>query len=39
MAIVERGPSTLEELEEIPGIGEAKIEAYGSAVIGIVNAT
>jgi DNA helicase-2/ATP-dependent DNA helicase PcrA len=39
MAIVERGPSTMEELQEIPGIGQAKIEAYGSSVLGIVNAT
>ena len=39
MAIVERGPSTIEELEEIPGVGPAKIEAYGSAVLGILKVT
>jgi DNA helicase-2/ATP-dependent DNA helicase PcrA len=39
LAIVERQPSTMEELEDIPGIGPSKLEAYGDAVLGILAAT
>lgn len=33
MAIVERRPSGLAELADIPGIGPAKLEAYGDAIL------
>ena len=33
MAVVERRPSTLEELGEVPGIGPAKLEAYGDVLL------
>ena len=33
MAIVERQPRTLEALADIPGIGPAKLEAYGTAIL------
>ncbi|CAB4746981.1 unannotated protein [freshwater metagenome] len=39
MAIVERQPSTMDELEEIPGIGRSKLEAYGEALLGILAPT
>jgi ribonuclease D len=35
-AIAAQQPTTLEELEGIPGIGPAKLEQYGSAVLAIV---
>jgi DNA helicase-2/ATP-dependent DNA helicase PcrA len=39
MAIVERQPSTMDELEEIPGIGRSKLEDYGEALLGILAPT
>ena len=33
MAVVERRPSSLEELGEVPGIGPAKLEAYGQVLL------
>ena len=36
MAIVERQPSTLEELQEIPGIGPAKLDAYGALLLELI---
>ena len=33
MAVVERRPSSLEELGEVPGIGPAKLEAYGEVLL------
>ncbi len=33
MAIVERRPATLDALADIPGIGPAKLEAYGAAIL------
>ncbi len=36
MAIVERQPASLEDLSEIPGVGPAKLELYGSAVLSIL---
>jgi DNA helicase-2/ATP-dependent DNA helicase PcrA len=35
-AIVARRPGTLEELARVPGIGLAKLERYGDAILGIV---
>ena len=35
-AIAAQQPTTLEELERIPGIGPAKLEQYGSAILTIV---
>ncbi|RAY13319.1 ATP-dependent DNA helicase [Actinomadura craniellae] len=35
-AIAERGPATLEELAGIPGVGAAKLDRHGSAVLALV---
>lgn len=38
-AVAARRPATLAELGEISGVGPAKLEQYGSAVIGLINQT
>lgn len=36
-AVVDRRPSTLAELQEIPGIGPAKLEAYGQILLDLLS--
>ncbi|KEF42773.1 MAG: ATP-dependent DNA helicase RecQ [Cyanobium sp. CACIAM 14] len=36
IAIAERRPTSLEELSEVPGIGQAKLSRYGGAVLDLV---
>lgn len=37
LAIGEQQPTTPEELLQIPGIGEAKLNHFGEGILGIVN--
>ena len=36
-AIAERQPATLADLQGIPGLGQAKLQAYGAEVLRVVN--
>ncbi|MFC6878481.1 MULTISPECIES: ATP-dependent DNA helicase UvrD2 [Actinomadura] len=37
-AIAERGPESLEDLAQIPGVGKTKLDRYGEAVLALLNA-
>lgn len=39
LAVVEKKPTTLEALREVPGFGPAKTEKYGPALVDVVAAT
>lgn len=36
-AIAERGPESLEDLAQIPGVGKTKLDRYGEAVLALLN--
>jgi ATP-dependent DNA helicase RecQ len=37
--IASEHPTTLDQLREIPGIGDKKLEHYGDEILALVNAT